>query len=96
MLNARDVIEVNRKAVRKMAKMAAIFRTLFFLNYLVERRLITSMLLLPNRLSFIYGTPLLHDFPVLNTDNPVCKLGNLAVMGNHDKRLMEFLAGNFQ
>ena len=78
-----------------MANIAAIFRTLFFLKYRFERRLITAMLLLPNRISFIYDTPLLHNFPILNTDDPICKLGDLAIMGNHYKRLMEFMAGGF-
>jgi hypothetical protein len=40
--------------------------------------------------------PLLYDFSILNSNDTISKLGNLAVMSNHYKSLVEFLAGNFQ
>ena len=52
MLNTNEVMEVNRNAVSMIASIAARFRTLFFLKYRLDNRLITSVLLLPNNMSF--------------------------------------------
>ena len=73
-----------------------IFLLLLALKYRLDNFLIMGLLLLPNKISFILNTPSFRNFPILNTDNPICKLGDLVVMGNHHKGLVKFLAAYFQ
>lgn len=96
MLNASEVMDVNKNAVRTIARIAARLRTLFFMKYCLDSRLMVFVLLLPNRMSFIVPPPLLYDFAILNPNNTVGELGDLIVMSNHYKSLLKFLAGYFQ
>ena len=73
-----------------------IFLLLLALKYRLANFLIMGLLLLPNKISFILNTPSFRNFPILNTDNPICKLGDLVVMGNHHKGLVKLLAAYFQ
>ena len=96
MLNASEVMDVNKNAVRTIARIAARLRTLFFLKYCLDRCLMVLVLLLPNRISLMSSPPLLHNSAILNPNNAVGKLGDFIVMGNHYKCLVELLAGYFQ
>ena len=58
--------------------------------------LMTALLLLPNRMSFIVPPPLLHNLTILDPNNAVGKLGDFTVMGDHHEGLVEFLACGFQ
>jgi len=96
MLNTSEVMDVNKNAVRTIARIAARLRTLFFLKYCLDSRLMVFVLLLPNRMSFIVSPPLLHDLAILNSNDTVGKLGNLIIMSNHHDGLVEFLTCGFQ
>ena len=89
-------IVVNKTVVRIMATIAMIFLLLLALKYRLDNFLIMGLLLLPNKISFIFNTPSFRNFPILNTDDPIRELGDLVVMGNHYKGLVKFLAAYFQ
>ena len=50
----------------------------------------------PNKYHSFSFAPLLGNLAILNADNAVGKLGNLGIVGNHHKGLVEFLAGYLQ
>ena len=87
---------VKRKVVRAIAMTAITFRILLLRKLRFASFLMTALLLLPNRMSFIGLPPLLHDLTILDPNDAVGKLGDLTVMGNHHEGLMEFLACGFQ
>ena len=41
----------------------------------------------------IIGKTFLHNLAVLNADNPICKAGNVVVVGNHHNSLPELRTG---
>ena len=75
---------------------AITFRILLLRKLRFASFLMTALLLLPNRMSFIVPPPLLNDFTILDPNDTVSKLGDLTVMGNHHEGLVEFLACGFQ
>ena len=81
--------DVNKMVVNAIAKIPIRFLVLddfsdFKLSLLIQDRFDT----------LIIPSPPCDNAAIFNTDDPVCHLGNLFIVCNHDDGLLKFLTGN--
>ena len=82
--------DVNNMVVSAIANTAIVLRSRAAFRLLSERR----------RIHFLFATLNIlpsppYNLPILNADNPLGKLGNFFIMGNHNNCLPKFFTADF-